>query len=196
MKIVFKLNREQAARAAALVSRVAAEIAASVEWVEEYNSSWHLVEAGNLHAIYLQQNNSNQHLALDKWNYLTYRGERCPFVCDGARCNLMEILSGDRTSTEYERFVPAEYETSDTRLMWWETLSDYMLTRATLPERAAHMLATADRHGLPCIPTLENMLGVKLSKNVRALYASYDSSLATLLAALVERSVKDNGALA
>lgn len=193
MKLVFKLNAAQAARAHTLVAKNTADISASIADAIKHNYSMSLDSAGNLHSIYLDNcvTNSDQYLHYDaQARTLTYEGQRCPFLADGAVGTVMEVLAVTRQATNYEDFVPSRYETSDTRLQWYETLFDYMANRATLPEKAAAMLAGIPKWGLLPIAQMEKRLGIPLSRNIKALYASYPAKTAGLLAALVEQSAQ------
>ena len=109
MKVWFKLNREQQARAEIAIR----EYAESVEMYWE--QSWF---------------NTDQRLWLEG-AVLKYEGQRCPFVQDGA-CGAVKQALGNGPVTV------VKYETNDARLKWDETLSGYMQDRASLDEVLAH----------------------------------------------------------
>lgn len=142
MKVSFKLNLAQLARARAqvLTTEYRDSLPHSLDnhegnlvgWVEDHGFSY----------------NPNQHLEL-KDDTITYVGERCPFQQDGMFRLLGEILTGDKTPVKrwWCNYDPIDYETSDTRLRWHETLQIYLYERASLEEVVSYINKPATRWG-------------------------------------------------
>lgn len=134
MRVSFKLSLVQLARARAQQLKV--ELRDSVPesadhyggnlvgWVEDHGFSY----------------NYNQHLNLDL-DVVTYTGERHPFQQDGMMQLLGQLLTGDENPVSgwWLSYSPVVYDTSDTRLRWYETLQDYLYDRASLEEILRHV---------------------------------------------------------
>jgi hypothetical protein len=120
MQVVFKLTAAQ--------NSIAAAIAAAVD--DAYGGyGYGYVAAGNVHALYYVHGCTNTDQSLD-WNgdarTLTYKGQRHPLVQDGA-LSIIRRICGDKPQI-------VSYQTSDKRLHWYETLSDYLWYRGTAEE--------------------------------------------------------------
>ena len=103
--------------------------------------------------------NPDQSLSLEG-DVLTFSGQRCPFGQDGSLSVFRAALMGverpveDGAAKEWyeesrECFTDAKlvaYESSDSRLYWWETLDQYLATRATEEELLAHVAKTANKY--------------------------------------------------
>ena len=134
MKVTFKLTNEQ-------MNKVHSIIAV---WDEKQEEFWD-------NPCY----NKNQTFMVYDNNVLSYHGERKPLAMDGGLYALLVIagyipqsLDGDRKarcSQVMEAFDTADkdnwsllkvvhYETSDSRLKWWETLSSYLFQKGTVEE--------------------------------------------------------------
>ena len=130
MEFALALNIDQATRARDLLSAA-----------EQNEPTW--LGFPPVHAC----TNPDQRLWIEG-NVLVYRGQRCPLAQDGALALIGEVLTGEDEPNKYS--TPAEwkewwkgcvlafarakvlrYETSDRRLMWWETLEGYIFSRAT-----------------------------------------------------------------
>ncbi|MDD2819139.1 MAG: hypothetical protein PHN51_10170 [Candidatus Nanopelagicales bacterium] len=149
MKVVFKLNLGQLARARAQVLKVERSVDLDqldnyegnlVGWVEDHGFSY----------------NSNQRLDLIG-DCITYVGERCPFQQDGMFRLLGEILTGEKDPVKgwWENHHPVTYETSDTWLRWHETLHEWLYARASISELLAYIAKPNSRWGdVRVIPAL------------------------------------------
>lgn len=83
---------------------------------------------GNAFTTIVHEFNFNRNQLLnfnESENTLTFVGERHPLAQDGGLDIIKQIAGGDLTDLKV-----VEYQTSDNRLHWHETLSDYMFTRA------------------------------------------------------------------
>lgn len=114
MKVVFKLP----------VTVSDAEI---ISAIQKYND---IVEWGVNHPCF----NPNQELVVEfspHGNKLTYAGERNPMQVDGAYSTILSFFGNKEAATT----AICYYETSDKRLMWHETLYEYLMSpRATFEE--------------------------------------------------------------
>ena len=113
--------------------------------------------------------NPDQSLSLEG-NVLSFTGQRCPFGQDGSlsvfRAALMGVERPVEASSSKEWheestycFIDAKlvaYESSDSRLRWWETLDHYLASRATTEELLAHVAKTANKYWEK--PTLEDLV--------------------------------------
>lgn len=117
MKITFKLNVEQSIRSRFVL--------------ENWDNFFHADEDAPCY-------NSDQHLSLDNGS-MTYKGQRYPLWQDGLGAIVVFVLTGEEPNWRWhgfnwkglERFSPIEYQTSDSRLSWWETFSDWISRAST-----------------------------------------------------------------
>ena len=144
MKIVFKLNKKQFANARVIVDEVA-----KIDGDEDSYFCGNLIGwAGHSFSF-----NPRQCLELDlKSATVTYVGERHPLNQDGGLVTLLRIGTGfepekenspkfsfhkklsDAKASSWDFLEVVSYETSDTRLHWWETTNDFVWERATLDQ--------------------------------------------------------------
>lgn len=124
MKVSFKLNSTQLSIAQAIVSKVEAGS------TDDERSVW----CGNVLGEQWKTPcfNTDQDLEL-KGDILTYEGQRHPLLQDGAFDLLTEIAGGNALKLKV-----VSYETSDKRLAWHQTLSEYMWSQATWSEFKAY----------------------------------------------------------
>lgn len=127
MQVVFKLNQAQLTRAIVVATRF--------EEPSEV-SSWALATGNELlHEPFEHcRLNPDQCLTLDRFKgTMTYKGQRHPFIQDGAYSTVCAILGGGTAANVIY------YETSDKRLKWNETLDSYCYQRGTLEECLKHV---------------------------------------------------------
>ena len=186
MKVVFKLTKKQFA--------IAREIMSEVEKFEGDEDSYY---CGNLlgwmgHSFSF---NPKQNLHLTDDGKITYEGERHPLVQDGGLVTLLRIGTGfspeeeepysyrkkleEAVASSWDFMKVVSYETTDSRLSWWETTSDFVWKRSTLEE----WISAKDKRGYS-IPNLGRMLtldqksclvDIMAGKNMKLLSASYDA---------------------
>jgi len=145
MKVSFKLNLQQLARARAQVLKTERRDSASDELDSRDNYEGNLVGWAEDHGF---SYNRNQRLDL-VGDTLVFQGERCPFHQDGMFKLLTLILTGEEKPAKgwEEEFVPLEYQTSDARLEWWETLASYLYERGTIEDLETHLRTPRTRWG-------------------------------------------------
>lgn len=204
MKIVFKLGSYEKLIAEGITQRTAARDAETLartdiaEETDKYISSNYYIDGmgyrvqdtwykcGNLLGLMYDHGynfNDNQHLSYDaEKGVVTYSGERHPLRQDGGM-EILEEIFGDAESAEV-----VNYETSDTRMEWWEVERD-LLRRMGVEECLAEMCKDLERHlrkgnyGDDFIKTLANtnekILGFRgelekiLRSNIDQLHATY-----------------------
>lgn len=121
MKVAFKLTEEQIL----IANNIRSELVAEFGKEEGYHF------LGNINPQEVDGNfpvNTNQYLHVEG-DKLTYEGERCPLQQDGGLKTLLRIAGGNLDVLEV-----VEYQTSDKRLKWHETLYDYIVERSTWME--------------------------------------------------------------
>ena len=130
MKVVLKLTKEQSLRARQIAARNDAAKG-------EDDEVW----AGNLLGWQHDHQSFNSDQCLEvEGSTLQYVGQRCPFWADGASVVLFFVLigrqpeQGEDLKGVFSLARVADYETSDARLEWWETLDTYLRNRAPLCE--------------------------------------------------------------
>ena len=136
MKIVFKLTEEQILTANIISSELVAEFG------EDENYEW----LGNMNPQPVQQSqciNVNQYLQLED-DTLTYEGERCPFTQDGSFKTVLRIAAG-----VLDNLQVVQYETSDKRLKWYETLYEYIVERGTWGEFCDYLKKSNHKPDIP-----------------------------------------------
>ena len=84
--------------------------------------------------------NPDQSIAL-VGDVLTYVGQRCPFAQDGSLAIFRQALG----NVAPEDAEVVAYESSDSRLKWWETLDQYLRDRASEEEVLNHVAKVAHR---------------------------------------------------
>lgn len=200
MKVSFKLNLAQLARARAQVLRVVQQDAIDVEgdyyngnivgWVTDHGFSY----------------NSNQKLELVD-DCIVYTGERCPFNQDGMLSLLGELLTGEKKPSKgWEAgYTPMVYETSDQRLRWYETLNSFLYERGTIDDLMSHLRAPRTRWGdvtiIPmetdCVKNSTELLAAAKAVagltyhgrgSERTLTAAFNSGVLTIARMLVDNS--------
>jgi hypothetical protein len=181
MKVSFKLTPAQLIIAQAILAKVP-------EWSDDGNDSW----AGNMmgycfdHPCY----NANQALNLIG-QYLTYEGERCPMLQDGHMAILRKVFQDDLSTARV-----ILYDTSDKRLIWSESLSDYIEKRATLQEVVEYVKKEAVRlnHKFSYLLTMGHLarheglvetIGLLLSEKDSRANASFDKKTINAARALI-----------
>jgi hypothetical protein len=102
--------------------------------------------------------NTDQNLSFDPVaRTVTYHGQRCPFWQDGLATLLGEAMTGLKPGTRehhiavdkaFQDAEVLEYQTSDSRLYWWDTLESYLSTRAPLAEAVSEAVRLAKREEL------------------------------------------------
>jgi hypothetical protein len=116
---------------------------------------------------------------------VTYTGQRCPLWQDGLASLLGEAMTGLKPGTRehhiavdkaFQDAEVLEYQTSDSRLTWWETLEPYLSTRAPLVEAVAEAVRLAKREGWESPRTALAHFGPRMESIVRA--ATLDPTLA------------------
>ena len=110
MKVSIKVSASKLATAAAAVAEWSLDYSARLG-TTSYNPDQSLTLAGNI---------------------LTYTGQRHPFFQDGALNVVIDALD-----VFYKDAKIQGYQTSDSRLNWYETLDGYLETRGTLAEITA-----------------------------------------------------------
>lgn len=151
MEVVFKLTTEQAAIAAEIVKEETLRSASAMQEEEDYNKNqWYhhtfTFFAGNVLG-HVRKNgvvvNEDQHLEYNQdAKTLTYKGQRHPMQADGALTRILRIGGG---SVAGLRVVL--YKTTDSRLLWNETLEDYVKRRGTIEETLALVKFKKSRYG-------------------------------------------------
>ena len=81
--------------------------------------------------------NKDQNLAL-AGRVLTYIGQRCPMVQDGALGAILAVFGTTAQATT----AVVEYQTSDKRLEWYQTLASYIQDSGSIPEAVGHLIKT------------------------------------------------------
>ena len=185
MKVVFKLNKKQFTNAREIVSEV-----------EKFEGDEDSYYCGNLlgwmgHSFSF---NHRQNLNLTDDGKITYEGERHPLIQDGGMVALLRIGTGyslekepysclkkleEACASSWDFLKVVSYETTDPRLSWWETTSDFVWKRSTLEE----WISAKDKRGYSR-PNLGRMLtldqkscvvDIMTGKPDKQLTASYDA---------------------
>ena len=125
MKVTFKLNAAQAVRAECAVAEATARYL--VEMEKPVDDRMDVMAYGNALTLWSHRCfNHNQWLEFNQANNtLTYEGERHPLKQDGGLDIIEKIANGDLFDLKV-----IEYQTSDNRLHWHETLYSYMFSRS------------------------------------------------------------------
>ena len=123
MKVTFALNLVQMARARAMIV-----VSGQPDLL------WEIHENGERNPCF----NSDQSMRLDG-DRLTYSGQRHPLRRDGGIKILAEIAGHNPRELSV-----ISYETTDVRLLWWETLDEYLREKATKEEVITYLLTRAD----------------------------------------------------
>lgn len=135
MKVTFKLTREQAIRAQAIVHKTAFVLKKELDNTEPGDKPY-FFGSGNM-LVVCDHYNVNKSQMLDynpAKGTVTFEGHRHALVTDGAMVNLSEAAGGDLTALNVVECV-----TTDKRLQWFETLQDYLNgSKATLKDVEAY----------------------------------------------------------
>jgi len=148
-----------------------------------------LYVSGNLHAPYDHAFCFNPDQALNLvGGQVVYEGQRHPLQQDGGLDVLVEIAGytslKEAFADKFGRLKVVEYQTSDKRLVWYETLSDWekreedrILSSGSWGEVLSTMLSTRREVEIPSrFPQKQRLYGLLASGDIRKASAEFSSA--------------------